>query len=293
MALVAFALYATHDVLIRVLGETYNVLQLMFYMAVFGLPMLMVMAIADPQPQSLRARNPGWLAVRVAMVMISAAAAFYAFTVLPLAQVYAVLFATPLMITLLAIPMLGERVGLHRGLAVVVGLVGVLIVLRPGSAAFSLGHLAALVSALAAAINSIVVRKIGREESSLVMLIYPMLTIGLAMGVLMVPVYVPMTLADLGIVAVIAALALIAMQFSIGAYRRADAALVAPMQYSQILWATLFGVVLFDESPTLHTAAGTLLIIASGLYILFRESRRNVSTTKPVLRSRLRDEGPH
>ncbi len=291
LALMAFGLYATHDVLIRILGETYNIVQIVFYMSLLGFPMLVLLQLRDPAPVSLRANNPGLMALRTTAVMISGAAAFYAFTVLPLAQVYSVLFATPLLITLLAIPFLGEKVGIHRGLAVVVGLIGVLVVLRPGGGEFSLGHLAALLAAVSAAVNSVVVRKIGRQESNLVMLIYPLLANVAVMGVAMIPVYVPMTLADLGVVAVIAILALVAMNLSIAAYRLADAALVAPMQYSQILWATLYGALLFNETPTLFTAAGSALIIGSGLYILFRESRRNVSATTPVLRSRLRDGG--
>lgn len=291
LALMAFGLYATHDVLIRILGETYNIVQIVFYMSLLGFPMLVLLQLRDPAPVSLRANNPGLMVLRTTAVMISGAAAFYAFTVLPLAQVYSVLFATPLLITLLAIPFLGEKVGIHRGLAVVVGLVGVLVVLRPGGGEFSLGHLAALLAAVSAAVNSVVVRKIGRQESNLVMLIYPLLGNVAVMGVAMIPVYVPMTLADLGVVTVIAILALVAMNLSIAAYRLADAALVAPMQYSQILWATFYGALLFNERPTLFTAAGSALIIGSGLYILFRESRRNVSATTPVLRSRLRDGG--
>lgn len=290
LALVAFGLYATHDVLIRILGETYNVVQIVFYMSLLGFPMLMLMQLRNPAPVSLRVQNPGLMALRTVMVMISGGSAFYAFTVLPLAQVYSVLFAAPLLITLLAIPTLGEKVGLHRGLAVVVGLVGVLVVLRPGGGEFSSGHLAALIAAMSAAVNSVVVRKIGRQESSLVLLIYPMLANVVVMGVLMVPVYRPISVVDLGIVAVIAVLALIAMNLSIAAYRLADAALVAPMQYSQILWATLYGALLFSETPTLYTAAGSVLIVGSGLYILFRESRRNVSANRPVLRSRMRVE---
>ena len=291
LALMAFGLYATHDVLIRILGETYHVFQIVFYMSLLGFPMLMLLQIRESAPVSLKARNPGLMALRTAAVMVSGGAAFYAFTVLPLAQVYSVLFATPLLITLLAIPFLGEKVGLHRGLAVVVGLVGVLVVLRPGGGEFSIGHLAALLAAMSAAVNSVVVRKVGRQESNLVMLIYPLLANVFVMGAAMIPVYVPMTLADLGVVCVIALLALVAMNLSIAAYRLADAALVAPMQYSQILWATFYGALLFNEMPSLFTAAGSVLIIGSGLYILFRESRRNVSATKPVLRSRLRDAG--
>ncbi len=290
LALVGFACYATHDVLIRILGETYSVLQIMFYMGLLSFPMLVVVLIRDPHPGTLRAVHPGWMLVRTASVVTSAACAFYAFTVLPLAQVYTVLFAAPLLITLLAIPMLGERVGLHRGLAVVAGLLGVLVVFRPGSGEVSLGHLAALAAAMMSALNSIVLRKIGRDERSVVMILYPMMANVVVMGASLPFVYVPMRLLDLATIGVIALLSLFAMQLTIVAYRKAEAALVAPMQYSQILWAVLYGALLFGESPDRWTIVGATLIIASGLYIVFRESRRNVSANRPVSNTRMRGE---
>lgn len=290
MALLGFALYATHDVLIRILGATYSVFQIMFYMGLLSFPLLVVILIRDPEPGTLRAVHPWWSLARTACVVTSAGGAFYAFTVLPLAQVYAVLFASPLLITILAIPMLGERVGLHRGLAVIVGLCGVLVVLQPGAAPLGLGHVAALVSAMSAAMNGVIVRKIGRDERSAVLLLYPMLANVIVMAMLLPAVYVPMQLGDLALVGVIATLALSAMTLTIGAYRRAEAALVAPMQYSQIIWAALFGALLFGESPKRATVAGATLIIASGLYIVFRESRRNVSANRPVQQTRMRNE---
>ncbi|GAB4264846.1 MAG: DMT family transporter [Pararhodobacter sp.] len=290
LALLAFGFYATHDVLIRILGETYSVFQIMFFMGLLSFPMLVVILIRDPHPGTLRAVHPWWMTLRTVMVVTSAFGAFYAFTVLPLAQVYAVLFASPLLVTLLAIPVLGERVGIHRGLAVAVGLLGVLVVLRPGAAAVTAGHVSALVSALAAALVGVTSRKIGRDERSAVLLLYPMLANVVIMALLMAPVYVPMSLAHLGVVAVIALLALLAMMLTIIAYRRAEAALVAPMQYSQILWAAFYGAVLFGESPDRWTLAGASLIVGSGLYIVFRESRREVSANRPVQRTRIRSE---
>ncbi|MFN4100086.1 MAG: DMT family transporter [Pararhodobacter sp.] len=290
MALLGFALYATHDVLIRILGQTYSVFQIMFYMGLLSFPLLVIVLIRDPEPGTLRAVHPWWSLTRTGCVVISAGCAFYAFTVLPLAQVYAMLFASPLLITLLSIPMLGEKVGIHRGLAVAVGMAGVLVVLRPGAAEMSLGHAAALVSAFTAALNGVIVRKIGPAERSAVLLLYPMLANVVIMAAILPAVYVPMELADLAIVGIIAALAFFAMSLTIGAYKRAEAALVAPMQYSQILWAALFGALIFGEQPTVWTVAGAALIVGSGLYIVFRESRRNVSNHQPVLQTRLRNE---
>lgn len=288
LALLAFALYAGHDVLIRILGETYSVFQIMLFMALFSFPMVLLILMHDRVPGTLRAVYPWWTVARVAAVVISAGGAFYAFTVLPLTQVYAILFAAPLLVTVLAIPVLGERVGLHRGLSVIAGLVGVLIVLRPGAEPLTAGHVAALIAALAGAANGVIVRRVGRQERSAVLIIYPTLGSLVVMAAAQPWVYVPPTLADLAIMALVAAMGFAAMFLTIAAYRRAEAALVAPMQYSQILWASFYGAVLFDESLDLWTGVGAAVIIVSGLYIVFRESRRDVSSNRPVLRTRAR-----
>ena len=171
---------------------------------------------------------------------------------------------------------------------VVVGLAGVLVVLRPGSTELSLGHSAALVAAVAGALNSIVVRKIGNDERAVLMVLYPMLTSFLMMGVALPFVYRPMPIADFGALGIVAVLVLLAMSCMVTAYRRADAAIVAPMQYSQILWAALFGALLFGEYPDAMTYVGTVIITASGLYILRRESHGNRSENRPVLETRTR-----
>ncbi|MFN3954916.1 MAG: DMT family transporter [Pararhodobacter sp.] len=281
--LLAFALYSTHDAVVKHLGASYSVFQILFFSALLSFPLAVVMLLRDPVPGTLLPRHPGWSLVRTVFMVTGWASVFYAFSVLPLAQTYAILFSTPLMITLLAIPVLGERVGWHRGLAVAVGMAGVLVVLRPGGTELSPGHAAALLAALCSAMSSVVVRRIGRDERAAVLMLYPMVAAVLVMGALLPLVYVPVELADLGAMAVVAVLAFAAALLIIAAYRRAEASVVAPMQYSQMIWATILGWLFFSESPDAWTIAGAALIIASGLYILFREGRANVSANQPVL----------
>ncbi len=287
-ALLAFAFFATHDAVVKALGGTYSAFQIVFFSVLMGFPLVTLMLMRDTDAGTLRPRHPWWMALRTAAAVITGAAAFYAFAVLPLAQTYAILFASPLLITLLAIPVLGEKVGWRRGAAVIVGLIGVLVVLQPGSVPVSLGHIAALTAAVGGAVASVIVRKIGREERSVVLLLYPMVGNFVLMGALLPFVYRPMPVTDLGAVALIALLAFAAMLCLIAAYRSAEAAIVAPMQYSQILWATGFGALFFGETPDRNTAIGAAIIIASGLYIVFRESGGSASATTPVLRTRSR-----
>lgn len=288
LALASFAIYATHDVLIKYLGGLYSPFQIVFFSVLFGFPLVTFLMMRDGKGSSLRPVHPGWMALRTAIIVVNAGTAFYAFSVLPLAQTYAILFAAPLLITLLAIPILGERVGLRRGGAVLVGLCGVIIVLQPGVMEFSLGHLAALVAAVCGAMNAVIMRKIGGAERSVVLLLYPMMANVVVMGAALPFVYRPMPGLDLLAAAVIAAFALIATWLLILAYRLAPAAQIAPMQYSQIIWAAIFGALFFDETLDIGTAIGTAVIVGSGLYIVFREDRGGRSATKPVLRSRSR-----
>lgn len=288
LALFAFAIFATHDVLIKYLGGSYSPFQVVFFSVLFGFPFVTILLLRDQTEANLLPAHPWWSLARTLASVITAFTVFYAFSVLPLAQTYAILFASPLLITVLAIPLLGEKVGWRRSLAVLVGLVGVIVVLRPGQTDLSLGHLAALVGAVSSAFASVIVRKVGREERSVVLILYPMVANFVLMGAALPFVYQPMPLIDLGAQAVIAALALVGTACVIAAYKAASAVTVAPMQYSQIIWATFFGFLLFDESLDWATVAGSTIIIASGVYIVLRESIAGRSKNTPVLRTRSR-----
>ncbi|MDO6588771.1 EamA/RhaT family transporter [Loktanella sp. D2R18] len=286
-ALIAFAVFATHDVIIKVLGATYAPFQIVFFSVLLSFPLATVMLIRDTTPGNLLPAHPWWMALRTAAATVTGVCAFYAFSVLPLAQVYAILFATPLLITVLAIPVLGEKVRLRRWLAVLLGLVGVLVVLRPGDTDLTLGHLAALASAVGGAIASITVRKIGADERPIVMMIYPMVANFVLMACTLPFFYKPMPIEHLGMLGVIALFAWVASFLVILAYRAGEAAIIAPMQYSQIVWATIFGMLFFEETPDIYTGVGASIIIVSGLYIVLRESR-GTSENTPVLRNRSR-----
>ena len=287
LALIAFGIYATHDVFIKTLGATYSPIQIVFFSVLLSFPLATLYLMRDATPGTLVPVHPGWIALRTVAAVITGFAAFFAFSTLPLTQTYAILFATPLIITILSIPILGEVVRLRRWLAVLVGLCGVLVVLRPGSTELSLGHFAAMAAALGGAVASVILRKIGGEERPVVVMLYPMVANFVVMGALLPLVYKPMPIEHLGILFIIASFAWVGGRFIIAAYQTGEAAIVAPMHYSQILWATVYGLMFFDESPDLYTGIGTAIIIASGLFIVFRESR-GASTNTPVLRTRSR-----
>lgn len=288
LGLAAYAAFSSHDALVKTLGATYSPLQIVFYSALLAFPFITLYLISDPTPRKLRPVHPWWVAARSVTATLAATCAFYAFSTLPLSEAYAFIFTTPLLITLLAVPFLGETIRLRRGLAVVVGLIGVIIVLNPGASALSLGHFSALAAACFAAFNAIVVRKISNDEHVVVMVLYPMLT-NLVLSAIALPfVYVQVEVAHLAMFAMVSLLVLAGMSLLVMAYSRGSAIMVAPMQYSQILWGGLFGALLFNEMPTWNTFAGAVVIVLSGIYILKREATTNVSRSTPVLSTRTR-----
>ncbi|MBS0564499.1 MAG: DMT family transporter [Proteobacteria bacterium] len=291
-ALAAMGIFATHDAVVKHLGSAYSAVQIVFFSALLSFPLVTFLMLQDREGGSLWPRHPGWVATRTVAAIVSTVSCFYAFATLPLAQTYAILFATPLLITLLSIPVLGEHVRLRRWTAVVVGLAGVLIVLRPGEAALSAGHLAALVSACAAGLAAVIVRKVGNDERPVVLLVYPILGNILVMGAALPFFYRPMPGTDLGLMAVIAVMGLAGTLLSILSYRMAEAVIAAPMQYSQILWATVYGALFFGESPDRTTLAGAAVVIASGIYIVLRETQAGASENHPVLDTRGRGDLP-
>ena len=274
--------------MIKHLGGFYAPFQILFFSVLLSFPFATFMLMRDREADTLRPHNPRWVAVRTIAGVATGASAFYAFSVLPLAQVYAFIFAAPLMITVLSIPILGERVGLHRWAAVVIGLVGVLIVLRPGADSLTLGHIAGLVAATGSAMVSVITRKIGRDERAAVLMLYPMMTNVVIMGAILPFVYQPMPIEHLGLLAVVAFFGFSGGLCIIGAYRFGDAAIVAPMQYSQIIWGSAFGFLFFAETPDRATGLGAAIIIAAGLYVVLRETFGGKSDNTPVLRTRSR-----
>jgi S-adenosylmethionine uptake transporter len=283
-ALAGFAIFSCHDVVVKALSAHYSAVQIVFFSVLMALPFVTLIVIRQSEGTDLWPRRPGWTILRTAALVVSTLSGFYAFGHIPLTQAYAIVFTTPLIITVLSIPILGERVGVRRWSAVALGLAGVLIVLRPWSVdALSLGHFAALVVAGCGALVSVILRKIGGEERSVVLLLYPMLANIAIMGAVLPLVYVPMPLLHFGGMTLVALGALVAMSLMIRAYRTAEAVVVAPMQYSQMIWATAFGVLLFRETPDAATLVGSVVIALSGMVVFFREGISDVSETRPAL----------
>ena len=283
LSLCGFAAFSAHDALTKSI-DGIPVFQVVFFVVLASFVPFTFMLALDRTERSLRPQLPGLMALRCLFNVVGLLCVFSAFELLPLAEVYSLMFSAPILITLLAIPILGEKVRMIRWFAILLGLGGVLVVLRPGSTSFSAGHLVALGGAVCVAAAAVTTRRIGSREHTVTLMLYPMLANVLVCGVALFWVYVPMSGEVLLKCALIGVLSVIAQALVIGAYRLSEAQFVAPMQYSQMLWALLFGVTVFDEQVDRTVLLGAGIIVLSGLLFIWRELTASIA--QPVLRTR-------
>jgi drug/metabolite transporter (DMT)-like permease len=226
---------------------------------------------------ALRTRRPWAHGVRGLFAVCSMLAFFESLRLLPLATVIAISFAAPLFMTLLSVPLLKERVGLHRCGALLAGFWGVSLIVGPQAldGDLGLGAWLALLASLLYAASMACVRWLSPTESDLSMLVWQNVIMGLAgaVGLLFVPLVVAPGMWP--IIALMAVLVLLGQRCTYRALRLAPVGVVAPFHYSELLWAALLGWVFWHEWPGAHVWWGALLVIGAGLYTLWRERARS------------------
>ena len=271
-AVLAYAAFATADALIKLSSVRFDTAQIALFIAVFA--MLPVMSLTAGRG-GMRALLPTRWRLVVLRAFLGAAAAFcawHAFARLPLADTYAIIFAAPLLVTALSALVLKEEVGWRRWTAAGVGFLGVVVMVDPRFEVLGLGHLLAAAAACLSSLSFIMLRVIGPGEKSAAVLFMPNLVLGLAVLPLAVMGWVAPTLPEFGLLALAGLLMGSAQASLVFATREAPAVVVAPFQYTQMLWAVLFGAVLFGNQPTSNLLAGLAVVVASGLYTLWRET---------------------
>ncbi len=261
------------DALAKWLGQAgYDSVQIVFFRYAFGLiPVAIVIAVSGRE--GLKTNRP-WLHVLRGLLMFSALALFFrGLKYLPLAEAISVAFSAPMFVTALSWPMLGERVGPYRWAAVVIGFVGALVILRPGTDAFRPEALLIVGSAVFFALAVLHTRRMSRTETNVAMYTYSTIFAGLATTPFLPFVWVSPKTGDLGMFFTLAMIGGIASYLMIVAYRNAPAALNASFEYTALIWGALIGWLYWDERPDLIVWLGAGLIVAAGLTITYRETR--------------------
>ena len=241
---------------------------------IFALVMIPAMMPGSPI-FALRTQRPVLQIVRGIALLGSSVLFISGLRFLPIAEASATSFVSPLFVTALSIIFLSEKVGLRRWLATAVGLVGVLIVLRPGTSAFHPAAFFPVVSAFAWAWCLILTRLMSGQERAVVTMTYSSI-VGFTVLCAMVPfVWVTPTWHDILFGAIIGVTSTAGQWIVVLAFRYADASVLAPFSYVQLLYATLLGFVIFGEVPDAWTISGAAVIVASGLYTAHRERVRH------------------
>lgn len=223
--------------------------------------------------RALRPQSMGLQSAR-ALCLVGATGFFFtAILQLPLATVTATLFVAPLLVTALSGIVLGERVGPRRWTAVAIGFAGMLLIVKPGFAAFEVGSLFALGAATCFACYLLLTRKIAGRNPPLVTSMWMGIVGMVVMSAVVVPVYEPFTIRQWCFVGVMGVILTFGHCLIIWAADRLEASAMAPMPYLEMITSTLVGLLVFDEFPVATTWAGCGLIVAGGLFVAWRESR--------------------
>lgn len=284
----SYALYSSGDAVAKALGASLSVFEVMFLLTLFS---LVTIPLAKPREEEwrdvFRLQRPVLVWVRNIAAVAANLFGIYSFTVLPLAEAYSLIFLMPAFVTIVSIPVLGEKVGWRRWLAVTIGFIGVLLVVRPGFRELNAGHLAAVLSAAMSAVSLLTLRMMGQAEKRISLLTTLYLSALVINGVLMLPHLRLPTWHELGLSVIGGFFAGGGNTFILLATRLVPANRVAPTQYSQILWAVIFGVLFFGDFPDPIAFAGMALVVVSGLITLAREEKLHGWWRKtPLLRDR-------
>lgn len=275
-ACIATTMFAMLNVMVKLVTETNSVPQAMFFRNFIAL--LPVMALVwykgGGNWSLIKTRRLGGHFMRSFVGVVSMGCFFLSFAMLPLADATAIHFAAPLILTALSVPMLKEHVGRHRWGAVIIGLVAVLFMLGPAGQGNITGALVALSAAVLSAFAMIAIRKLGSTEHSLTIVFYFTLFSTVFTGVGMIFAWEPLSWQALALMAGIGLFGGIGQVFLTYCYAHAPVAFVSPFNYLAIVFAAGFDILLWGKVPDWHIAAGSAVVIATGLYIVYREARK-------------------
>ncbi len=294
-ALVAYALYACGDAIIKGFASSLSVFEMSFFIVLFSMvPALFSKPKGEHWRQMWQMKHPWLMQLRGITGVCASLCVIYAFTHVSLAETYSIVFLTPVVVVVLSVLLLNEHVAVPRWFFLALSFLGVLVVVRPGFRTLELGHLSAFACAFFGASTNIILRHVSPHEKRVTLLGVAAAYALVFNGVMMLVVgFVPPTPWQLFLLASIGALSGTAHILFIAATRRAAASQVAPMQYSQIVWAILLGAVFYREYSDAVTLLGMALVVLAGvLNVMSDETRIRVISRFAIGRATPRDPPP-
>lgn len=278
--LAAVATFSMMDVALKRLVEVYPVMQVTFLRGAASLPFLIGAAGVFGRWSDLIPKRwtlhivRGFLSIAVLWCFI------YSLRLLSLGDAYTIFMSAPLLIVALSVPMLGELVGWRRWIAVMVGLIGVVVVLKPtGANVITLGGVAALAAAFGYALGAILVRILSRTDSSAAITVIPLAVLTLVCGIASITAWVPLQWQHWPWVVGVGVFGALGQYFFTEAFRHSPAGVIAPLEYTALIWGVLFDWLLWLTVPSARMLTGAAIIVASGLYVIYRERASSIPAT--------------
>lgn len=277
-ALFSYALYSFCDAIIKGFGTSLSVFEIAFFTTLFSLlPAIFTKPRGEHWRSFWRMQHPWLVQLRALTGVLGNLSIIYAFTHIPLAEVYSLAFLAPVFIVILSVLILKETVRGPRWVFLAASFIGVLLVVRPGFRELELGHLLAICAALFGSITTLVLRSVANEEKRVTLIGVASAYILLVNGILMIPGFQMPTPEEFGLLIVIGGMGGTGHILFIAATRRAEASQIAPGQYSQILWAIILGAVFYQEYPDAIGYIGLAVVGTAGvLNVLYGHARIRV-----------------
>lgn len=271
----ASILFSLMALLIKVLGQHLHITQILFVRQL-GMMIMVLPVIMRHFPGSLRSNRPGLQMLRLVFAVIAMLSGFSAVIHLPLADATAISFAKSFFITIFAVIFLKEVVGVYRWSAVAVGFIGVIVMLQPGTAEFSIYSIASLVGAAGAAAIMIILRILTQKDSTDTIMTWSALGIGIAMAIPGIYYWQPLDTLEWGLLAILVVVSYFGQRCNISAYKHGEASLLASLDYVRLLWAASLGYLVFGNFPGAPTWIGASIVISAAIFVIYRETRRGL-----------------
>ncbi len=271
LAAVGAFLFVMQDSSIKWLSSSLGIIQILFLRNLIAMGLLSSGAALTGRPIKLKTANVKLMVVRSLVGVVGWYCFFAGLKYLPLVTVMALFFSFPIFLTALSVPLLGDTVGPRRWVAVLIGFLGVLLITRPG-AALEWPMLYVLGASLSWAMVAILTRKLGKTESTSTMVFYALAAFVVIMAIPIYWVWETPNVNDLALVSLAALVGVVAQMCLIRVYSIAEPSVIGPIEYTGLVWAVLFGYVIWGDVPDVFTMTGGLIIAASGLYIIHREA---------------------
>ncbi|HNR21742.1 MAG TPA: DMT family transporter [Steroidobacteraceae bacterium] len=268
----AVAVFAVMDALLKALTARYPPLQVAALRGAASLPFIALPLLLSGRAATLMPRRPGMHLLRGLLMVVVMGGFLYAVRSLSLADAYSIFLTAPLMVTALAALVLHEHVGWRRWLAILIGLGGALVMLRPSASGFAtVAAIGALVAALGYACNAILLRVLTRTDTTASVALWSIAVMTVVAAAIALPAWVTVGRTDIWLIIALGVVGAVAQMCMIEAFRAAPASVIAPFEYSALFWGICIDWVVWQALPTLRVLAGGGIVIGCGLYIIWRE----------------------